>query len=103
MTKKITNPINTEKMKETKNKEFESKFSELVRNFHKEVSKLFDEYGKIEEAGFFSAAYTEDMLLCAIMGFDSTAIENLSILCEKNKNARKIISKTAFGILEQTN
>jgi hypothetical protein len=46
MTKKITNPINTEKMKETKNKEFESKFSELVRNFHKEVSKLFNEYGK---------------------------------------------------------
>jgi len=84
-------------------KEFESKFSELVREFHKEVSKLFDEYGKIEEAGFFSAAYTEDMLLCAIMGFDSTAIENLSILCEKDKNARNIISKTAFGILEQTN
>jgi len=90
-------------MKETKNKEFESRFSELAREFHNEVSKLFDEYGKIEEAGFFSAAYTEDMLLCAIMGFDSTAIENLSILCEKNKNARKIISKTAFGILEQTN
>lgn len=103
MTKKITNPINTEKMKESKNKEFESRFSELVRNFHKEVSKLFDEYGKIEEAGFFSAAYTEDMLLCAIMGLDSTAIENLSILCEKHKSAREIISKTAFGILEQTN
>lgn len=103
MTKKITNPINTGKMKETKNKEFESKFAELVRNFHKEVSKLFDEYGKIEEAGFFSAAYTEDMLLGAIMGFNSTAIENLSILCEKHKSAREIISKTAFGILEQTN
>lgn len=103
MTKKITNPINTEKMKESKNKEFESRFSELVRNFHKEVSKLFDEYGKIEEAGFFSAAYTEDMLLCAIMGVNSTAIENLSILCEKHKSVREIISKTAFGILEQTN
>ena len=90
-------------MKETKNKEFESRFSELVREFHKEVSNLFDEYGKIKGTGFFSAAYTEDMLLCAIMGFDSTAIENLSILCEKDKNARKIISKTAFGILEQTN
>lgn len=103
MTKKLTNAINTEKMKESKNKEFESRFSELVRNFHKEVSKLFDEYGKIEEAGFFSAAYTEDMLLCAIMGLNSTAIENLSILCEKHKSAREIISKTAFGILEQTN
>lgn len=103
MTKKLTNAINTEKMKESKNKEFESRFSELVRNFHKEVSKLFDEYGKIEEAGFFSAAYTEDMLLCAIMGLNSTAIENLSILCEKNKSAREIISKTAFGMLEQTN
>lgn len=103
MTKKLTNAINTEKMKESKNKEFESRFSELVRNFHKEVSKLFDEYGKIEEAGFFSAAYTEDMLLCAIMGSNSTAIENLSILCEKHKSAREIISKTAFGILEQTN
>lgn len=90
-------------MKESKNKEFESRFSELVRNFHKEVSKLFDEYGKIEEAGFFSAAYTEDMLLCAIMGVNSTAIENLSILCEKHEGAREIISKTAFGILEQTN
>ena len=103
MTKKITNPINTEKMKETKNKEFESKFSELVRNFHKEVSKLFDEYGKIEEAGLFSAAYTEDMLLCAIMGFDSTAVENLTILCDRDKNARELISKTAFGLLNNNN
>ena len=90
-------------MKETKNKEFESKFSELVRNFHKEVSKLFYEYGKIEEAGFFSAAYTEDMLLCAIMGFDSTAVENLTILCDRDKNARELISKTAFGLLNNNN
>ena len=103
MTKKITNPINTEKMKETKNKEFKSEFNELVGGFQKNMRELFTEYGHVKEAGIFFAAYTEDDISYAIMGLNTTAVENLTILCDRDKNARELISKTASGLLNNNN